>query len=412
MMVMVRKPTNTGHEAPDLKTLKRKETHKRRPWKRYAGYAWGTILTVITVPLVLLFLTAAFSDHVSPQKCLYLSYLGIGFPLIMTVTMIWCVVLLLLHRGWLFALTLLSLAIAYEPISRFLPLSFGSDRETTTAGADTATSAPQELTLLTYNTCRMGQTHLAERSQQIPVVKFLKESGADIVCLQEYGFSLSKAGHTERRIRADLAKEFPYYHYLPYNGVQSTGIALYSRYPIRKAQRIDASQHYMTAMCYRLDVKGHEVALINYHLHSNSIKPADRVFYGNMVEHFETDSIDRLHYNLIRQLGRAYLARAGQAKMVAEAREKLGAEIPILICGDMNDTPVSYCYHTVRGDLADTWVERGSGPGITFYKHKLWFRIDHIFHSQQFRPTDIHVVRSCHYSDHYPLIATFQLTTP
>jgi endonuclease/exonuclease/phosphatase family metal-dependent hydrolase len=373
---------------------------------RVAGYAWGTVLTVVTVAVAVVFLLSAFSDHVSPRHILYLSYLGIAFPLILTVSVVWLVVLILMHRWWLMASMLLVLAIGYEPITRFLPLS-GRDDEATADSVEVT-----QLRLMTYNTCRMGQTRLSRRAEQVPIVDFLKQSDADVICLQEYGFSLSAGGHTEQRIRKDLSKKYPYYHYLPYSGVQATGIALFSRYPIRSAQRIDTHKQYFAAMLYRLNVGGRDVALINYHLHSNAIKPADRVFYDNMVEHFEADSIDRIHYNLVRQLGRAYLARTAQCEAIDSVRRTLGEETPLLICGDMNDTPVSYCYHTIRGDMADTWVERGFGPGITFYKHKLWFRIDHIFHSPQLRPTEVEVLTHCHYSDHYPVAATFQLQAP
>jgi endonuclease/exonuclease/phosphatase family metal-dependent hydrolase len=390
----MRKETPLQHHLP-----------KRPQWMRVAQYAWGTVLTIITLVVAGVFLLAAFSDHVSPRSFLYLSYLGIAFPVVWTVAAVWCVMLLLMHRWWLMAGMLLTLAVGYEPTTRFLPVP---SREATAAG-DT-TEAPT-LRLMTYNTMRMGQTRLSKRAEAVPIVDFLKQSDADIVCLQEYGFSLSAGGHTEQRIRKDLSKRYPYYHYLPYSGVKASGIALYSRYPIRSAHRIDTHRQYFAAMLYHLNVQGRDVALINYHLHSNSIKPADRVFYDNMVEHFEADSLDRIHYNLVRQLGRAYLARTAECEAIDSVRRSLGDEVPVLICGDMNDTPVSYSYHTIRGDFADTWVERGFGPGITFYKHKLWFRIDHIFHSRQLRPVDIDVLTRCHYSDHYPVVATFQLTS-
>lgn len=373
-------------------------------WLRVARYAWGTVLAVITVAVAAVFLAAAFSDHVSPQHYLYLSYLGIAFPVILTVAVVWLVLLVLMHRWLMMAGMLLSMAIGFEPITRFLPMHGGVE-----AVPDSVAPMPQ-LTLMTYNTCRMGQAHLADRGKAVPLVDFLKKSDADIICLQEYGFSLSSNGHTEQRIRKDLASRYPYYNYLPYSGVQATGIAVFSRYPIREARRIDRSKSYFAAMLYRLNVEGREVALINYHLHSNSIKPADRVFYDNMVEHFEADSIDRIHYNLVRQLGRAYLARTAQCEAIDSVRRTLNPEVPVLICGDMNDTPVSYCYHTIRGDFADSWMERGYGPGITFYKHKLWFRIDHIFHSRQLQPLDVEVLTKCRYSDHYPVIATFRLS--
>lgn len=377
---------------------------------RFLRCVYRTLMSVLTVLLALVFLVAAFSDHVAPQTNLYVSYLGVAFPFLLLLAVLWAVLLFLLRLRWLSVCMMLVLAVAYEPAFRFVPFHFGS--RSPLAG-ETETPRPvEELKILTYNTCRMGQTRLSDLSTEVPVLDVIRNSGADIVCLQEYGFSLSRNGYTESHIRYSLSDIYPYYHYLPYHGVEATGIALYSRYPIREARRVDDAKEYFASMCYLLDVGGREMALINNHLHSNKIKVADREFYDNMVGHFESDSLARVHYNLIRQLGRGCLARAGQSEKIARVRRSLGDSIPIIICGDMNDTPVSYCYHTVRGDLADTWAEGGFGPGITFHRHKFWFRIDHFFHSRHFYPLDVRVLDEYDYSDHYPLLATYQLLTP
>jgi len=377
---------------------------------RFCRYLYRTLMTTLTGILALVFLLAAFSDHVAPQTNLYISYLGIGFPFLLAVAAVWTIFLFLLGHRWLAVGMMLVLAVAYEPAFRFIPLHFGS-RAPIVDEAQAGQSV-KEVKILTYNTCRMGQTRLSDLSTKIPVLDVVRNSGADIVCLQEYGFSLSREGYTESRIRRSLSDIYPYYHYLPYHGVKATGIALYSRYPIKAVRRVDDSEEYFASMCYMLDVDGKEMAVINNHLHSNEIKLADRVFYDNMVGHFESDSLERVHYNLIRKLGRGYLARAGQSEKIARVRRSLGDSIPVIVCGDMNDTPVSYCYHTVRGDLSDTWMEGGLGPGITFHRHKFWFRIDHFFHSRHFYTLDVRVLNEYDCSDHYPLLATYQLLIP
>ena len=81
----------------------------------------------------------------------------------------------------------------------------------------------------------------------------------------------------------------------------------------------------------------------------------------------------------------------------------------MLICGDMNDTPISYCYHNLSQGLSDTWQEAGIGYGITYKEHHFWFRIDHILHSSQFRTLDATIRKDIPFSYNYPLDATFQL---
>lgn len=365
-------------------------------------WCYHSILTLITLSLLSLFLLSAFSDHVSPQSLIYLSYLGIAFPVFLALTVLWAIVLLLLRSWRLFLLMVLVLLIAHEPITRFFPLNVNQE-----ATVDAGES--KRLKILTYNTCRLGQNKLSSRKRDLPILNTIKECGADIICLQEYGFSLSKGGYTESYVKKFFSDSYPYYHYLPYYGSKASGIALFSKYPILRADRVDESTHYFSSMHYTLEVDGHKVALINNHLHSNLIKSKDRALYENMMENFESDSIDNIRHNLVRKLGRGYLARAKEVKKVVRVRDNIGAEVPLIICGDFNDTPVSYCYQQIRGALSDSWEEAGWGPGITYNRNKFWFRIDHIFHSNHFKTIDIKVLDEYNYSDHYPVLATVDL---
>lgn len=189
------------------------------------------------------------------------------------------------------------------------------------------------------------------------------------------------------------------------------GIALFTKYPIKKALRVDKRKNgYFSAMYYQVEACGQLVGLLNIHLHTNSIQPKDRVLYDEMIDHFEKDSLERIRTGMMRSLAKAFRSRADEAGLISRfLQENHPSEMPLLICGDMNDTPVSYCYHTLRHGLKDTWQEVGRGPGITFREHHFWFRIDHIFHSGHFKALNAKVRKDILYSDHYPVQATLQL---
>lgn len=377
---------------------------------RFVRGAYRTMMTILTALAAGVFLVAAFSDHVSPHTFLYVSYLGIAFPILLALAAAWTLLLLLL-RHWVLAFLMAGAMVAgHDAVSRTVPLHFG----TTEAEASPSTPhrADGTLSVLTYNTCHLGQVRLSDSKADVPVIEVVRRSGADVVCLQEYGFSLSSAGHTEQQLRQSLTDLYPYYHYLPYHGARASGIALYSRYPIREVRRVDEREAYFASMCYLLNVDGRDLAVINNHLHTNAILPEDREFYGQMVEHFQSDSLERVHLNVIRKLGRGYLARASQSERVAAVCRSLGDDTPVIVCGDMNDTPVSYCCHTIRGSLADTWREAGRGLGVTYNHHNIRVRIDHLFHSRHLRPTSVRVLDEYSYSDHYPLLATYRWRNP
>ena len=70
--------------------------------------------------------------------------------------------------------------------------------------------------------------------------------------------------------------------------------------------------------------------------------------------------------------------RAAQADSIHKSIK--ASPYPVSLCGDFNDTPASYAYETIRGDLRDAFIESGSGLGQTYIGDFPSFRIDHIFY--------------------------------
>lgn len=377
--------------------------------------AYHSVMATLTIALCGIVVIAAYSDLINPQWLIYPSFLGISFGIFLVISLVWAIVLAILTRWRCLMVMGITLLIICIPLWRYCPIHpFGGPSPITSVEGLDGKERPitvDSIRLLTYNTCAMGQTHLSKIKEKIPVMDYVKESGADIVCLQEYAFTLSKGGHTQEQLRGSVSRQYPYYDFTPNDGRTAMGIALFSKYPIRKAQRIDKRKKgYFSCMYYQLEVHGRIIGLVNMHLHTNSIQPKDRVLYDEMIDHFEPDSIGRIRAGLLRSLGKAFRYRADESNMIARyLRENHPEGMPLIICGDMNDTPISYCYHTLSQGLSDTWQEAGTGYGISYKEHHFWFRIDHILHSPQFRGLDIQVRKDITYSDHYPLEATLQL---
>ena len=375
---------------------------------------WSVMMT-LTLALCLVLIVSAYSDCISPLLWIYPSFLGIAFGITLILAIVWLFVLLLLRRWKCSIILLVSLLICFNPITRTCPLQILGlpEPETNEMSVDGVTTQipVDSIRIFTYNTCAMGQTRLSKIKEPVPIVDIVNASGADIVCMQEYAFTLSKDGHTQQELRHRFSEQYPYYDFTPNTGKKAMGIAFYSKFPILKATRIDRrKQNYFSAMYYQIEAYGQRIGLINMHLHTNSIQPKDRVLYDEMIGHFEKDSLERIRTGMMRSLAKAFRSRADEANLICRfLQETHPADMPLIICGDMNDTPVSYCYHTLRHDLKDTWQEVGRGPGNTFREQHFWFRIDHIFHSSHFKALEAKVRKDVLYSDHYPLQATFQL---
>ena len=62
---------------------------------------------------------------------------------------------------------------------------------------------------------------------------------------------------------------------------------------------------------------------------------------------------------------------------------------PIIVCGDFNDTPVSYTYNKIKGNLMDSFTISGVGIGDSYVKIPM-FRIDYIMYDKNSTVIIIH----------------------
>lgn len=391
-------------------------TKGKRPIQLLASickWTFRSVMAMLTLVLCLLLVCSAFSDMVNPTVWVIPSFLGISFGILLGLAMVWLLVLVVTRRWYCLLALLLTMLVISGTAMRLFPLHlFGHNEPLTQKTDGTPIERVDTIRVFSFNTNLMGQTHLSRIKEHIPVIDIIRNSGADICCLQEYGFSLTPGSHTQSELRKQLNDLYPYYDFTPNDHRKALGIAIFSKFPIRKGTRIDKRKSgYFSAMYYQVEAYGRRIGLVNMHMRSNMIKPQDRVLADEMIDHFEADSLGRIRTGMMRSLANAYRTRATEATMVREfLTDNHPAEMPLLICGDMNDTPVSFCYRTLRQvGLRDTWADTGFGPGTTYTRHHFWFRIDHMLHSPQLRALDMHIRKDVTLSDHYPIEATFQL---
>ncbi len=76
---------------------------------------------------------------------------------------------------------------------------------------------------------------------------------------------------------------------------------------------------------------------------------------------------------------------------------------PVIVCGDFNDTPMSYVYRTMAKGLNDAFSRSGSGYSHTFRGFFNTLRIDYVLCSDSFEPIS-YEVPAVDYSDHLPVV--------
>jgi len=343
------------------------------------------LLTAIALIAWIGLLTSAFSDRISPHTARYVPFLGLFFPLIFGVNVLLMMVFLVCRKWkqWLAAIAVM--AVCWTAICAYFPLH-----------AKTKELPENCVKLLTYNVFYFSMDGLEMPAREHPIIQFIKEQQADIVCLQEFR---SGKQMTEDAICQALSE-------FPYHAISPPELAIFSKYPIRSSRKLSKDYH---SFLVTLDVHGKELTLINNHLASNQITYDERDEYLSFTKDMNSENFKSFTHLMFRRLTPAYQRRTTQVDQIDAEIKKITTPY-VIVCGDFNDTPISYTRHTLmQNDLIDSFAESGNGIGISFNKNRFLFRIDYILHSKNIKSYNA-TVGKIKSSDHYPVWTYLQLT--
>ena len=341
------------------------------------------------------YLLGAYSGYIPPVRWIIPAFLGLFFPALLVaqigVTIFWLLAwdkrrLLLVAAVWLISLPQL---LVYFPISR-AEKSLGTEEES--------------LRILSYNVCAFGFKPHTKTSPNA-TLQYIKSSGADIVCIQEAMLNQNPwAGVVSKTLRSYLDEDYPYINVIRVNRGGST-LALLSKYPIKEAKEIPLPSWVNGAVAYKVDIRGKETLVINVHLESFRLRRVDGEDYLRLAK--DGDAI-RLKDALRAKLSPTFRSHNIQANIIHDLIQGYGSG-RVIVCGDFNDTPLSYARYKIGEGLEDAFVSKGNGLGITFHTLPFFVRIDHILFGPAFRALRCEVDKTASESDHYPIEAV--LTT-
>ena len=353
------------------------------------------LLLVGTLLISGLYLLGAYSGYIAPKTWILPSFLGLFFPALLVtyvlVTLFWLVAwdkrrLLLVGIVWLISLPQL---LIYFPISREEKV-LGSEDES--------------LRILSYNVCAFGFKPHTKTSPNA-ILQYIKSSGADIVCLQEAMLNQNPwAGVVSKTLRSYLSQDYPYIEVHRVNRGGST-LALLSKYPVTEAKEIPLPSWVNGAVAYKILIRGEEVLIINVHLESFHLKRVDGEDYLRLASRGQAL---RLKDALDAKLAPTFQAHGVQANIIHQLIQSYGTE-RVIVCGDFNDTPLSYTRRKIGEGLQDAFVKRGNGFGFTFNTRPFIVRIDHILYGSAFRALSCEVDKTASESDHHPIEAVLSL---
>lgn len=264
------------------------------------------------------------------------------------------------------------------------------------------------LVVATYNVMNFSEFGASDEiSNYHQVMEWLNGQGVHVACLQEAHFSSSKSFG---EFRAGLKKMgYGFFVNARVDSEESqtgSGYAVLSTYPIVRHSIVERGETNIGGVWADIKIDRDTIRVFNLHLQSTGISNTDRTDTLSPQIIDDTMACAKLSKIADKMVGN-YRVRASQAEVVARAIEE--SPHAVVVCGDFNDTPVSYTYHQILSeDVVDTFVERGRGVEFTFKGLYDLFRIDYILSDRE--SFDVKRYRSfdLDYSDHKPIVATLQ----
>lgn len=352
---------------------------------RFIGKLLGFILLGINAIAAILMFLSAYSPFIDPHAHPVLSCMGLFFPFFLLVNVFFFIFWVVVYRRFII-FPLLVLIVCWGSIRIYFPINFGSKEP------------PEEaIKIVSYNTRGFGDMKPHTKEHPNEVLTYLQNSDADIICLQEYIFG----GKLKKKDIEYALRDYRYKHYLPLrNGLN--GLGCYSRYPILSATPILYKGTRNGSVAYRIKVDGDTLLVINNHLESNKILKSDVRTYQEMIDAPNKQNLFVGVRKLLGKMSEATSIRAKQTDVLMETI-KNSKEKSVVVCGDFNDTPISYVHHVFCSELNDAFVETGNGLGFSYNKDRLYVRIDHIFVSKNLKVYNCNVDNTVKASDHYPI---------
>ncbi len=329
-------------------------------------------------------LLAYCAPFIHPQTLRILPFVGLAYPIIIVSNIILLVIWTIAKSRWaIFSLFVIALGGKLHFRTLALALSSGKKKNT-------------ELKVLSYNV-RLFDVYnpdldagLETRNQ---IFNYLRKENPDIVCFQEF-YSQDKPTRFETMDSLFNVMGTNIYHQRSaYKRIarQNFGIAMFSKYPmIAKGDvmfETQGSQDFN--YCIYADIVKNQDTFRIYDVHLQSIKLQSDYYSGengDPTNNLTEESAIRLIY---RKLQLAYVKRANQARRVVEHIQT--SPYPTIVCGDFNDTPMSYTYNQFNRTLTDAFRNTFVGIGATYVGKMPAGRIDYIFHTPDLESYDFKI---------------------
>ncbi|HLT50529.1 MAG TPA: endonuclease/exonuclease/phosphatase family protein [Arenibacter sp.] len=335
-------------------------------------YYINKFLFFINLILGSLLLASCLVPHIFVIQLPYLSLLSLLVPLLVLFNFIFLIYwwvqgsrylwfpLLVLVMGYFFLGTFFKFRLSEQPIDK------------------------EDISVMSFNARGFNKIGLIkENTIGRQIVDLVRSEDPDIVCFQEFDHRRDKENNFE-------AYQYSYVNIEPGKVVQ----AIFSKFPIVNKGSLDFPDTANNAIFADIVIQKDTVRVYNLHLQSHRIVPSMR--------HISREPKAKL----IKRMAKSFAKQQEQADLFNEDRN--ASPYKKIICGDLNNTQYSNVYRQIKGDMWDSFLEKGTGYGRTYNFKYYPVRIDFILVDQAFE-VRAHKNYDVKLSDHFPVMASFKM---
>jgi vancomycin resistance protein VanJ len=355
------------------------------------------ILLIANAILAALLIITYLSVYISPASSWIFAFIALAYPFVLVLNLLF-MLLWIAFRKWYFILSLLCILLGWSSLKRFFQIQFKHPDPVIMENT---------VSLLTYNV-RLFNYYQWNKDTTAwqTIIDYIHTADPDIVCFQEF-ITLPGTHHDLANIKKKLAPlSYSHVYYTDrVPGKINFGMATFSKYPIVKKKMIAFEASLNGSICSDIVIRDDTIRVFNCHLQSIKLRNDYNDLLDSLIFNYSEKQLNNLRDISVR-MRQAYVQRAEQVDILVKYIN--ASPFPVIVCGDFNDTPVSYAYNRLARKLKDAFIESGSGIGNTIRGNFPYVRIDYVLYSPSFRSYYYHTEK-VNWSDHFPVMSYFTI---
>lgn len=369
--------------------------------KKIKKILWHGFLTA-NVVLLLFCLLACLSPFLNSGNNAIIALLGMAFPFLFLGVLLLGIYWIFKRSKWAWVHAIIIVTSTWQLGNVFAVNAFGNLSQI----KDSATLRVATWNLSSWGITKRNNNNKISYRQEMTTL--LAATNADVICMQEYHF-LRDPSFRDSLIPELKEKGYNYFYFARthytmrlYWSAHVTGVAIASKYPFADTARFNFNDYDFAEPLIYADVlyNNKTIRVFTTHLQSVRLDDYDYAALHSLKEPVNA-SIEQTHA-VAWKLKQAYIKRAAQATLLQQKIKQ--SPHPVIVCGDFNDVPGSYVYHTVTDNLQDAFLKKGFGFGRTYRFISPTLRIDYILADKKFKVEGYKKIE-VNYSDHYPVVA-------